>query len=163
MCMDLSDQEAMTAQPINPNPQDAALAASFTGCVASAIRQADRLVASVFDDKLRDIGLRGTQLTLLGAVATLGHPNQRDLADTTHTDPTTLSRNLDRLLERGLVDRIECEQDRRMRRYALTEAGRKTLNDALPLWRAAQQEVTRRLGVDLCDTLRRASAILSES
>ena len=152
----------MTARSSNQGARDAALAAGFTGCLASSIRQADRLVAAVFDEQLREIGLRGTQLTLLGAVATLGYPNQRDLADMTHTDPTTLSRNLDRLLERGLIDRIECEKDRRMRRYALTDAGRATLRDAQPLWKAAQDEVSRRLGEDLCRVLCRVSQALTD-
>lgn len=152
----------MTAPDPNVVAQDRQLATAFTGCLASTIRQADRLVASVFDDKLRDIGLRGTQLTLLGAVATLGNPNQRDLAEATHTDPTTLSRNLDRLLERGLVDRVECEQDRRMRRYTLTEDGRRTLAEAVPHWQAAQHEISERLGGDLCEVLRRVSESLAK-
>ncbi len=146
-----------------PAPQnDRELAETFTGCLASAIRQADRLVASVFDDRLREVGLRGTQMSLLGMIAKLGRPSQSELADATHTDATTLSRNLDRLVERGLAERIECEQDRRMRRYSLTTTGRRTLKDAIPHWKAAQEEVSLRLGADLCDKLGQIAQTLSE-
>ncbi|NRA57732.1 MAG: winged helix-turn-helix transcriptional regulator [Phycisphaerales bacterium] len=142
--------------------RDRELADAFTGCLASAIRQADRLVASVFDSHLREIGLRGTQMTLLGALARLGTPSQRELAEATHTDATTLSRNLDRLVERGLATRADCCHDKRVRRYALTDDGRQLLTDSLPHWRAAQAEVAERLGADLCDVLSRASDAMSE-
>ncbi|MEQ8844554.1 MAG: MarR family transcriptional regulator [Phycisphaerales bacterium] len=141
--------------------QDRTLARAYEGCLASAVRQADRVIASVFDERLREVGLRGTQLTLLGAVASLDRPNQCELAEATFTDPTTLSRNLDRLLERGLIDRIECKKDRRMRRYRLTDAGRQMLQDALPLWKAAQDEVSRRLGAELCAVLCGVSGALA--
>lgn len=147
-----------------PTPeQDRELADTFTGCLASAIRQADRLVASVFDERLRAVGLRGTQMSLLGMIAKLGRPSQSELAEATYTDATTLSRNLDRLVERGLAERTECDQDKRVRRYSLTDDGRSLLVDALPHWRAAQQEVSDRLGGDACELLRQLTASLANS
>ena len=140
---------------------DLDLAEGFTGCVASAVRQADRRIAAIIDERLREVGLRGTQLTLLGAVAALGKPSQRELAEATCTDQTTLSRNLERLLERGLIDCAECDQDRRMRRYALTPGGRRMLLDARPHWKAAQDDIARRLGSDQCAMLRRVAAALA--
>jgi len=152
----------MAAPNVNTEARDQELAEQFTGCLASAVRQADRLIAAIFDERLRDIGLRGTQLTLLGAVASQGKPSQRDLAEMTCTDQTTLSRNLDRLLERGFIDCAECDQDRRMRRYELTPAGRKTLRDALPHWKAAQGEIANRLGPDQSAMLRRVADALAD-
>lgn len=153
----------MSCEPAQASPSDQLLAHAFAGCLATTIRQADRLVALVFDEKLRVIGLRGTQLTLLAGVAQLGNPSQSDLAHATHTDATTLSRNLDRLLERGLVDRVDCERDRRVRRYLLTEAGRRTLAQAVPHWQAAQREIADRLGADLCEVLGRVSIALTHT
>jgi DNA-binding MarR family transcriptional regulator len=147
--------------PSPDHQHDRELAETFTGCLASAIRQADRLVASVFDERLREVGLRGTQVALLGMLARLDLPSQRELAEVTHTDTTTLSRNLDRLVERGLASRVDCERDRRVRRYALTDAGRATLRQAVPHWEAAQREVSQRLGEDVCAVLRRLSSAMS--
>lgn len=153
----------MSCEPAEASPSDQQLAGAFAGCLATTIRQADRLVASVFDERLRVIGLRGTQLTLLAGVAQLGNPSQRDLANATHTDPTTLSRNLERLFERGLLGRVDCEHDRRVRRYVLTEAGRRTLGEAVPHWQAAQREIADRLGADLCEVLGRVSIALTQT
>ncbi len=145
-----------------PPQNDRELAETFTGCLASAIRQADRLVAAVFDERLREVGLRGTQMSLLGMIAKLGRPSQSELAEATHTDATTLSRNLDRLVERGLAERVGCERDKRVRRYSLTVDGRALLLEALPHWHAAQREVSERLGADVCEVLRQLSASLSK-
>ena len=150
-----------TKSSVPPSPPDRELAEAFTGCLGSAVRQADRLIASVFDERLRGLGLRGTQLSLLGAVAMHDRPSQRELAEATHADATTLSRNLDRLLERGLVVRADCCDDKRVRRYALTDAGRQLLVEALPHWQDAQREVADKLGVDLCDVLRRAAEAMA--
>lgn len=146
--------------PRSITQDDQQLAAAFTGCLASAIRQADRLVAGVFDERLREIGLRGTQMALLGTLAKLGRPSQRELAEATHTDTSTLSRNLERLVERGLAECADCEADKRVRRYAITNAGRQLLRDAVPHWEAAQREVSERLGADVCGVLQKLADAL---
>lgn len=148
--------------PPSDRRHDRELADTFTGCLASAIRQADRLVASVFDDRLREVGLRGTQVSLLGTLAKMDRPSQRELAEATHTDTTTLSRNLERLVERGLASRVDCARDKRVRRYELTDDGRALLLEALPHWQAAQRDVSDRLGADVCEVLRQLSASLSK-
>lgn len=140
---------------------DRELAETFTGCLASAIRQADRLAASVFDDRLRSIGLRGTQMSLLGTIAKLGSPSQGELAEATHTDATTLSRNLDRLVSRGLATRADCAHDKRVRRYTLSEDGRQLLIEAVPHWRAAQRDLSERLGSDVCEMLQQLAEALA--
>lgn len=48
-----------------------------------------------------------------------------------------------------------------MRRYVLTNAGRSTLREALPLWQAAQEDVAQRLGGDLCQMMRKLSGVLT--
>jgi len=140
---------------------DQQLAAAFTGCLASAIRQADRLVASVFDERLREVDLRGTQVSMLGTLAKLGRPSQREVAEATYTDTSTISRNLDRLVERGLAECADCEADKRVRRYAITDTGRQLLRDATPHWQAAQREVSERLGADVCGVLQKLADVLA--
>jgi DNA-binding MarR family transcriptional regulator len=161
MCIDLPSAEHTMTKPASYDDQQ--LAATFTGCLASAIRQADRLVASVFDERLREIDLRGTQLSMLGTLAKLGNPSQRELAEATHTDTSTLSRNLERLVERGLATCADCEADKRVRRYAITDAGRQVLRNAVPHWEAAQREVSERLGADVCGVLQKLADALAKN
>jgi len=60
-------------------------------------------------------------------------------------DRTALSRNLDPLAARGLVE-ITHGADLRTRQLKLTDAGKAALAAADPQWTQAQRDVTRRVG-----------------
>ena len=81
----------------------------------------------------------------------------KQLAETTVTDRTTLTRNL-RPLEKKRLIRIEAGKDRRERIVTLTDRGDRTLANALPLWDRAQAQITSGLGQE---RLRRLLADLS--
>lgn len=109
-------------------------------CACFNIRKAARAVTSVYDKALRPLGIRSTQLTLLMALASAGTATITRLADRLVMDRTTLARDLKPLEAQGLVV-IAAGQDRRVRVVELTEAGRATLDSALPLWHAVQQRI----------------------
>ena len=67
------------------------------------------------------------------------------LAELLVMDRTTLSRNLKPLLACGLT-KLESEDDRLVRRAALTEAGRTAYARALPHWRCTQSGLVAALG-----------------
>ncbi len=60
-------------------------------------------------------------------------------------DRTTLTRNLKPLVRKGFV-RIDQDEDQRVRRISLTDAGRNSLSEALPNWRKAQSRIVEKLG-----------------
>ena len=60
-------------------------------------------------------------------------------------DQTTLTRNLKLLENKGLIA-IAAGTDRRTRVVMVTEAGRRALATALPLWREVRARVIARLG-----------------
>jgi DNA-binding MarR family transcriptional regulator len=62
-------------------------------------------------------------------------------------DPTTLNRNLKPLQRQGLVDAAPDPADGRARLVRITEAGRRRLEKAVPVWRQAQRRVEAALGV----------------
>jgi DNA-binding MarR family transcriptional regulator len=68
-------------------------------------------------------------------------------------DQTTVSRNLDRLDDLGLIARAEDPEDARAARLTLTAAGRQILRDALPVWRAGQQQIRDAIGGPAADHL----------
>ena len=109
------------------------------------IRKAARVVTQLYDEALRSQDLRGTQFTLLVVVRSRGPVTVKQLAETTVTDRTTLTRNL-RPLEKKRLIRIEAGKDRRERIVTLTDRGDRTLANALPLWDRAQAQITSGLG-----------------
>jgi DNA-binding MarR family transcriptional regulator len=123
------------------------LAEEVLDCVSFRLRRAARMVAKRYDDALRPVGLRNTQFSVLGALAYLGETGIGELAIQMATDGTTLTRNLDVLVRRGLIENVPAE-DGRVRRVRLTSLGQETLEEALPLWRAAQSKTLKSVGSD---------------
>jgi DNA-binding MarR family transcriptional regulator len=114
-------------------------------CTANNLRRASRQVSAAFDEALEGSGLRGTQFTLLTALAVGGELPLTRLAEVLSLDRTTLTRNLLPLQRDGLVE-SRATADARVRKVALTERGQQTLERALPRWEAAQKSVIQALG-----------------
>lgn len=116
-------------------------------CSCANLRKAARAVTQSFDAALAPAGLKATQFTVLATVERLGEAPMTHLAEALVMDRTTLTRNL-KPLERAGWLRLSEGEDRRVRRIALTRAGRALLNRARPLWQAAQGRVVEGLGED---------------
>jgi DNA-binding MarR family transcriptional regulator len=63
---------------------------------------------------------------LLFPLCLTGPVRQTELADLVHTDPSTVSRHVARLVEQGLVTRVPDERDRRASLLVVTERGTAT-------------------------------------
>jgi DNA-binding MarR family transcriptional regulator len=68
-------------------------------------------------------------LVLLFPLERLGPLRQGALADLVHADPSTISRHVATLVERGLVRRVADESDGRASRLVVTEAGSLALRE----------------------------------
>ncbi len=110
------------------------------------LRKATRRVSQIYDRYLERVGLTITQFGLLAnlvdaTVITIG-----TLADKLAMDPTTLTRNLRPLIRQGLVRLEPDKHDRRVRCVSLTAAGRRTFDEARPMWREAQNHINGIIG-----------------
>jgi DNA-binding MarR family transcriptional regulator len=114
-------------------------------CVCHKVRMAARAVTRTYDDALRPVGLRATQLAVLVALATEGAVSITALAQTLGMDRSTLTRNVRPLANDGLLA-VGHEGWRRSRTVAITERGRARVHEALPLWARAQAKLQRQLG-----------------
>jgi DNA-binding MarR family transcriptional regulator len=115
-----------------------------TTCLCSALREATRAVSRLYDEELRGVGLRTTQLSLLRRLRSAGEVRQRDLGGLTSLDETTLTRNLRPLIDAGWVA-IRPGEDRREKLVRLTDAGAAKLREARPAWERAQERLRSRL------------------
>lgn len=119
----------------------------FRECTCFNLRKAMRVVTQLFDNSMRATNLRATQYTLLVLVLALGPISVSKLAEEMVTDRTTLSRNLEPMKRSGLI-KIGRGEDRRTRIVKITDAGRKKLEEAYPIWKKTQEDVKARLGFD---------------
>jgi len=114
-------------------------------CVCGNLRMTARKVSSIYDRHLEPTGLLASQLAVLWAVASLAPAVVKKIAQTIAMDETALLRNL-RILERRELVALRVGEDRRQRVVELTAAGRRAFNQALPLWKEAQEQVRLALG-----------------
>jgi DNA-binding MarR family transcriptional regulator len=111
------------------------------GCACTAVRRTARSMTRAYDDAIRPSGLRVTQFSLLVAAEPCGGALKlSEIADILGLERTTVTRDLRPLEKRGLVT-VESGQDRRARIVRVTDAGRRTMTDAMPRWRAAQAKL----------------------
>ncbi|MGH8146459.1 MAG: MarR family winged helix-turn-helix transcriptional regulator [Rhodanobacteraceae bacterium] len=117
-----------------------------TRCLCLAARRASRAITREFDRELRAHGLRATQFTLLAALHLGGPSTIGALAETLSADRTTLTRNLAVAEQHAWVTTRTDRNDARARVAAITAKGSRTLEAALPTWRAVQQRLLDELG-----------------
>lgn len=123
-------------------------------CLGFRTRLLDRVVARVFDEELRAVDLRNTQLTLLVAVHRLGPVSPAKMVDWLELEKSTLSRNLSRLEQRGLIEE-KPGPDGRTHLVSITEAGDRMLLAAYPAWQQAQARVLEMIGDEAGEEIRR--------
>jgi DNA-binding MarR family transcriptional regulator len=123
-------------------------------CIATRLRMADRVITKVYDDALRPLGLKVTQMSMLVAAEDRGLIRQSEVGTQLRLDDSTLSRNLERMRANGWLEEV-AEDDARVHSFRLTDAGRALLRKAIPAWRGAQSEAKRLLGDAGVQALRR--------
>jgi DNA-binding MarR family transcriptional regulator len=120
------------------------LAALITECACLKVRTAARAVTRVYDDALRPVGLRGTQLSVLVAVAFGDAVSIASLSRTLGMDRSTLTRNLRPLEEQELVV-LGPETHHRSRTLGITQKGQQLVRKALPIWEKTQEKLRAEL------------------
>lgn len=114
-------------------------------CHCIQLRRAASRVTERYDMALAPAGLTVGQYSLLAHLERLEPVSVSRLAEELELERTTLVRTLKLVLARQLVADA-AEPGRRSRALTLTGEGRTLLEQARPLWRAAQEDVERRLG-----------------
>jgi len=115
------------------------------GCTNLKLRQLMRRLAQRYDAEVGQVGLKGTQYSLLSYAVKFGPIRPVDLAAGMNIDASTLSRNLRPLVAAGWLT-LEPGMDARSRLVQATEAGRAKRVEAQRRWRVAQEGVNATLG-----------------
>ncbi len=114
-------------------------------CIAVRLRIVNRVLTGVYDKALRAHGIKISQMNILVAISRFGTAKPADICRVLHMDPSTLSRNVNRMRARGWLEAVPGE-DGRAHLLSLTPDGSRLLRDAVPAWRSAQQKAASMLG-----------------
>jgi DNA-binding MarR family transcriptional regulator len=135
--------ETREARP--PQSSDSPSEEIARDCVAVRLRLLNRVITNLYDDALRPLGLKVSQMNILVVAARLGVAEPSQVCRILQLDLSTLSRNLERLRARGWIEAVPC-RDARVHPFRVTDAGRVLIQEAYPVWKEAQGRATELLG-----------------
>jgi len=123
-------------------------------CVAVRVRRLNRVITNIYDDALRSLDLKVSQMNILVAAAKMGTARPVEVCEHLHLDVSTLSRNVERMKARGWLEVVP-DEDGRSQPFRLTPQGRKLLEKAVPAWSEAQEQAKKVLGDGFVEQLNR--------
>ena len=110
-------------------------------CLCLHVQRASRMVGRRYDQAFRPLGLTNGQFSILMALSRPQPTGMAEVAEILGMDRTTLTAALKPLERRGLLQLGQNAEDRRARQITLTDAGRRLVSEAMPLWEQAQNEL----------------------
>jgi DNA-binding MarR family transcriptional regulator len=114
-------------------------------CVAVRLRMLNRVITNIYDDALRSLDLKVSQMNILVAAAKMGTARPIEVCEHLHLDVSTLSRNVERMKARGWLEVVP-DEDGRSQPFRLTPQGKRLIEKAVPAWEEAQRQATELLG-----------------
>src|SRR5207253_8577064 len=95
-------------------------------CIAVRLRLLNRVVTNFYDDALRPLGLKVSQLNILIVTAKLGLARPGQVCDLLQLDTSTLSRNVERMRAKDWLEVVP-DEDARTQPFRLTPQGRRLI------------------------------------
>jgi len=117
-------------------------------CFNLAMRKSSRLITQFYEERLKRVGLKVGQFSILRAVSFQKETTNKELQNILVLDQTTLTRNLKPLFRDGYLQALPDPTDGRLKTISLTHSGRDLYEQALPIWQQAQQDILNKLGED---------------
>lgn len=114
-------------------------------CIAVRLRLLNRVVTNLYDDALRPLGLKVSQMNILVLTAKLGLARPAQVCDLLQLDTSTLSRNVERMRAQGWLEVVP-DEDARTQPFRLTAQGKRLVERAIPAWEEAQRQASELLG-----------------
>jgi len=122
-------------------------------CVAMRARRLSRILTRAYDEALRELGLTVPQFTLLKATTAQEPVSPAEIGRKLDLEKSTLSRTLGKMIDRGWLDEYRGDDGGKV--IVTTTFGRKTLQDALPVWSEVQGRARQQFGSNELEVLDR--------
>ena len=114
-------------------------------CIAVRLRLLNRVITNFYDEALRPLKLKVSQLNILIVTARLGLARPTQVCDILQLDTSTVSRNVERMRAHGWLEVVP-EEDARAQPFRLTPQGKRLIEKAIPAWEKAQNQAAELLG-----------------
>ena len=114
-------------------------------CVNAKIRRLHRKINAIYMEKFKPYGIQGSMLSILFIIGKQSTINQKTLADLLVLDPSTMSRDVKKLVSKGWV-KVSKGEDTRSSELSITVAGCLLLEEIAPIWEKLHNKVSELLG-----------------
>ena len=114
-------------------------------CVNAKIRRLHRKINAIYMEKFKPYGIQGSMLSILFIIGKQSTINQKTLADLLVLDPSTMSRDVKKLVSKGWV-KVNKGEDTRSSELSITVAGCLLLEEIAPIWEKLHNKVSELLG-----------------
>src|SRR5262249_45226321 len=114
-------------------------------CIAVRMRMLNRVITNLYDDALRPLGVKVSQMNILVATAKLGLARAAQVCEVLELEAPTLSGNAERMRARDWLEVVPGD-DARAQPFRLTPAGKELLERTTPAWEKAQRKAVEFLG-----------------
>jgi DNA-binding MarR family transcriptional regulator len=117
------------------------------GMAGHLIRRLHQISTQIFLTRVREAGFDITSVQFAAMDALLENPgiDQAGVATLIAYDRATIGGVIDRLVSKGLVERVVSQQDRRAREVRLTDDGVRVFEALVPVVRSVQDEILGQL------------------
>lgn len=122
-------------------------------CFQLAIRKSSRLITQFYQERLSRVGLKVGQFSILRAVNFRKQTSNKELQTILELDQTTLTRNLKPLIRDGYLTLSTNFEDGRQKIISLSPDGLTLYEEAIPIWKAAQDELQQKIGTTETDNI----------
>lgn len=137
---------------MNPNELCTILQSVASQCIAVRVRLLNRVICGVFDEVLRPFGMKVSQMNIMVAVSLTGPVKPSQVCEALQMDPSTFSRNAERMRKQGWLEYLPGE-DQRSHTVQVTASGLKLIEDCLTAWQEAQNRVKSMIGEEQAQAL----------
>ncbi|HET7793434.1 MAG TPA: MarR family transcriptional regulator [Rhizobacter sp.] len=123
----LADDDTLAPKPVRHGALDQS---RLTHLVGYAATRASVELKKSFSKHLGPLQLKAVEFSILVLVASNEQVNQKQLGQALDVSPPNLAVTLDRMVERGWVERVRSTEDRRSQIVVLTTAGQQLVQKA---------------------------------
>ncbi|MGL6208585.1 MAG: MarR family winged helix-turn-helix transcriptional regulator [Paracoccaceae bacterium] len=121
-------------------------------CLTFNFQRTARSLVRGFEAAVKHLDLSAPQFTTLSLLSGFGPMTVSQLADRIGTERTTMTRNLDVMMNKGWIAASD-SKDLRLRVCQITPEGRALLAKAVPAWQKWQARLVEIIGADNAQTM----------
>ena len=129
-------------------------------CINMQILRASHYVLKTYDDAYRGLGIRATQMPVIGLIARKGPITIRQIADEMESERSVMSRKLQVMEKNGWISEDPLTTGKE-KSFILADAGRALIEQVLPVKHEVQQKILSKLSeeernllLNLCSKLK---------